>query len=603
MSQFSRLNIKPAAKSLNSIKLPYSHLTTFEFGQIIPLLTMEILPRDEINGKFNVFSRMAPLVKPTYGKFSFRTMNAFVPLYQLADDAEAVLAGKTTWEGEIPSLRYIYMNILADVFMQLSTALDPTGLSDDGYGHLVDSNGNIVYSYEYKYTDANGSVVYSVFNGAINRYCVKLLNALGYAIPQKPDFRTTSTWYSTIGQQKLSAMPLLAFAKAYNDWMSQSTRYNTSLLTSLLKDIKHNKAHSGYNYSTHSIGTSGVFTILNNIDLIYENDYFMSAWQSPNSPLSSVESINTLNVPASDFGSNTPSVVRGTANVDFVQTYTANGLSYLSQRSLDFLKSFDDWVRRNNYSGSRAVQQIYSKFGIKTDDYRSNYVHVLDTSINPINVGDVMAMADTSGAELGDYAGKGILSSNGKIQFKSSDYGYLFVMGWFAVTPMNPYGFDKSVLRVDPMDFYNAEFDGLGADAISFGELFENPIARGSDLTSSDSVYGFTERYNSYRYLRSKITGAFRDYHKDGEMNTWHTGRLLNTVRADGEMLAQHPAMENVSGSEWNRIFSITDSSVDHFYLVFDAVINALRPIQTENQVVRLGEGNLSVPRNGNEIN
>lgn len=594
MTQFNRLNIKPAVRALNSIKLPYSHLTTFEFGQIMPLLTMEILPRDEINGKFNVFSRMAPLVKPTYGKFSFRTMNCFVPIYQLADDAEAVLAGKTTWEGEVPALRYIPMHILASVFMQMSTALNSTGLSDDNFGHLVDSDGNIVYSYEFKYTDSDGNIVYSVFDNVISRYRVKLLNALGYAIPQKPDFRTTSTWYNTVGQQLLSAMPLLAFAKAYNDWMSQSTRYNTSQLTSLLKDIKHNKAHSGYNYSSHNLATSGILTILNYIDLIYENDYFLSAWQSANSPLSSVESVSSMSVPGT-----TSTIVQNSSN----NILSLSSSTSIPQRALDFLKSFDDWVRRNNYSGSRAVQQIYSKFGIKTDDYRSNYAHVLDTSINPINVGDVMAMADTSSAQLGDYAGKGILSTNGKIEFKSSDYGYLFVFGWFAVTPMNPYGFDKSVLRVDPMDFYNAEFDGLGAEAISFGELFENPIARGSDLTTSDSVYGFTERYNSYRYLRSKITGAFRDYHKDGEMNTWHTGRLLNTVRADGEMLAQHPAMEQVSGHEWNRIFSITDSSVDHFYLVFDADINAMRPIKNENEVVNLGVGNLSVPRNGNEIN
>lgn len=92
---FDVIHAKSAVKGHSKMDLSQSHLTTLDFGQIVPLLSEELIPGDKFNVKGNFFSRMAPLVKPTYGKFSFKTMSAFVPYYQVADDAEAWLAGRT----------------------------------------------------------------------------------------------------------------------------------------------------------------------------------------------------------------------------------------------------------------------------------------------------------------------------------------------------------------------------------------------------------------------------------------------------------------------------------------------------------------------------
>lgn len=92
---FDVLHVKSAVKSRNKFDLSRSHLTTMDFGEIVPLFVEETIPGDEITVNGNYFSRMAPLVRPTYGKFQFKTMSAFVPLHQIAEDAEAWLAGKT----------------------------------------------------------------------------------------------------------------------------------------------------------------------------------------------------------------------------------------------------------------------------------------------------------------------------------------------------------------------------------------------------------------------------------------------------------------------------------------------------------------------------
>lgn len=83
---FDTLHVKSAVRSRNKFDLSRTHLTTMNFGEIVPLMCEETIPGDDIKVNASYFSRMAPLVKPTYGKFSFKTMTAFVPYHQIAED-------------------------------------------------------------------------------------------------------------------------------------------------------------------------------------------------------------------------------------------------------------------------------------------------------------------------------------------------------------------------------------------------------------------------------------------------------------------------------------------------------------------------------------
>lgn len=580
MKGFDVLKVKSAVKNHNKFDLSRTHLTTMDFGQIIPLFNEETVPGDKFNISGEYFSRMAPLVKPTYGKFSFKTVAGFVPYYMVAEDADAWLAGKTSWEGVTPVQRYITMDALSTFLF----AYCCTGAGA--------SSGNC----DYIYIDSTGTANYRLWS-AQGRYWVNILNSLGYAVPQGVDKQSGSSWSANVASVKLSAYPLLAFFKLYNDYMSQSQRYNTSALSSLLQNIKFNKSVSGSYSATGEITTYGMKVMFDNLKLCYENDYFTSAWQNPNLPLSSNEGITTAAVPAN-------------INADYLTGATDDNKlhlgssSLIGQRSLDFLKSFDDWVRRNNYSGSRSVQQIYSRFGIKTEDYRSHYAEVITTEELPVQVGDVTSTADSTGATLGAYAGKGIMSGSKGFSVNVSDYGLVLVLGYFTVTPMNAYGFDRKVLRNSPLDYYNPEFDGIGADAISLGEFYANPIATSADTTLDTNVFGFTERYNAYRYGRDSITGEFRNYKNTAPMNCWHTGRNLSDVRATGNLVAQSSSVNTLPqyDSEYNRIFSVTSDVVDKFYLTARFKVDAVRPMLNLNQVPRLGEGDTVVPRNGNVI-
>ena len=589
MKGFDTLKVKSAVKGHNKFDLSRTHLTTMNFGEIVPVFNEEVIPGDSFNIDQSYFSRMLPLAFPTYGKFCFKTVTGFVPYHQIAWDADAWMAGKTTWEGQTPHNRHFTIDQLHNFIWNYCATV---------------STGVTAANCDYSYIATNGSTVYRQFDNQ-GRYWVKILNSLGYALPQGVDMQTTSVWYTTIKDTKLSAYPLLAYFKMYNDYMSQSQRYNTSALSNALQCVKYGKTITGYTPSTGAITYPLLKSLFDALFLNYENDYFTSAWQTPNAPAGTSEGVTQVGIPSI---SRSNRVVWDNddeaAQINFTGT-TVN----IPQRALDFLKSFDDWVRRNNYSGSRAVQQIYSRFGIKTEDYKSHYAEIITTDEMPVQVGDVTQTVNNAGSgnasNLGEYAGKGIMTGKNNTNIKVSDYGIVIILGYFTVRPMNAYGFDRKVLRSEPLDYYNPEFDGLGAEAIPLMEYYENP--RGiadSDTTTSNTIFGFTERYNAYRFGRDQITGEFRNYINNAEMNGWHTGRNLAAIRKAGNLVAQSTSVNTLpqTNSEYNRIFSIQSGDVDHFYLTCQFNVKAIRPMLNLNQVPRLGEGDTVVPRNGNVI-
>lgn len=583
MKGFDILHLKSATKAHNKFDLSCSHLTTMDMGQIVPLYSTELVPGDQFDIKASFFSRLSPMVKPTYGRLQFKTACFFVPYYQIDDSFESFLAANKTHLSQAAESRYILLSELYKFYID---------------GQISTTTGASATNFDLVYKDTGGATVYRLFT-LKGKYAVKVLNSLGYAIPQNVDLQTTSIWSLTIGTIKLSAMPIIAFAKAYNDYMSISQRYNNSTLSLLLDNIKKDIAYSGYYDSTnHRILKDAIYQIIDDSRLCYENDYFTSAWQRPESPIGITDTKDYGIIQPQIGGNVTDSLAN---NNGFSVNLTQGDNITISERNMRFLQSFYNFVKRNNYAGSRDVQRIFARFGVKPEDYHSNFCHLIGTSSSPVQIGDVTQTTPTA-SPLGDYAGKGILSSNYEYKYRSSDYGMLMIFGWYAPQPMMSFGFDKSVLRVSPYDFYQSEFDGLGAEPIPLFEVYASPKA--SDSSLDNSVFGFTERYNSYRFGRDKITGDFRNFDNSNPYNTWHFGRYLDNLRASGTLVAQSVAFLTMPAydSEFDRIFSVT-SGVDNFFLTCYFDVKATRPMLNLSQVPQLGEGDTNVPRNGNVVN
>ena len=64
MKGFDVLKVKSAVKNHNKFNLSRSHLTTMNFGEIVPLLAEETVPGDKFSINGNYFSRMASQAEP-----------------------------------------------------------------------------------------------------------------------------------------------------------------------------------------------------------------------------------------------------------------------------------------------------------------------------------------------------------------------------------------------------------------------------------------------------------------------------------------------------------------------------------------------------------
>lgn len=583
---FEKLHIKSAVRSRSNVKLEKYNLTTQNFGEICPLTCLELVPSDKITSmSINTFARLAPMVVPTYSSMFFKTAAYFVPYHQIMDGADAYIAGQRYSMGNLLYMRYITLEDLVDYFTSKST---------------ISTSSN----YDWKYINSSGDTVYMKLT-EIGKYGYKVLKGLGYEIPRGINNNATSgSWLTKMKTFKLSAFPLLCFAKVYCDWMMNNQRYHSEALTQALYNIKTNQDAGSTVYSADGHVSYGFIDLLiSGLRLNYETDYFTSAWQSPNTPLDGMPLIG--NMPY--FNSNSESTLFNDVKNVTLPVTVSSGVAGINQRALDYLSRFNDWVRRNSFVSTKDTEQILAKFGVKIDDYKVRFAYRLGSSSTPIQVGDVTATANSSigGVEvpIGDYVGKGILSgSHQGVDFTSSDYGMLVVMSW--ITPRVSYsqGFDHSVLRINPTDFYSPEFDDMQASPISVMEVAQcNKTQANASMDDGSKVFGFVPKYSDYLYSRDVVSG---DMILSEGYEAWHFNRDFSSMLNNNQVVAQSVAMNQMmsTDSEYNRIFTITDGLEDKFILTSKIEVKMNRPMKSLSAKADLGEGNLIVDRNGSQV-
>lgn len=596
---FQKLNVSSAVRSRSTLDLSRSHLTSLSMMQILPLFHQETIPGDSYSVDASIFSRMAPLVVPTFGRLDLKTMAVFVPYYQVDKAFDSFVSGQAKYNGYTIRPRHFLASDILKLFMA------DIGVSNSAYvervsQEAIDSGAH----FDLKETTSDGYAYYKFTK--LGKYVYKVLTSLGYQIP---------TDLSSSNTTKYSAYPLLAFLRMFCELMSQSTKVNENVLSSALFDIKTNMKNSQITINGKLVldrdgrlDGVGLHMLLNEVQLMFESDYFTTAWRYPNKPAGENYGSTPTKVTFTDAPDPfTSGVSQGEVNADNYNT-TVTLSQNLTARRLQFLQAFDKFVRRSNLAGSRAVDQIYSRFGIRTEDFKSHVPDVIKTSSMPIQVGDIMCQSDTydsatrTGMKVGEYTGKGIISGGDKFTFKASEYGMLFYIGWLQPRVCYPNGIERQCLRTSYLDYYNPEFDGMSGDVISVAEVQTNNKDRAiGGIDYDNNVYGFTEKYNDYRFGRDQITGDFKTLEA---MESWHFGRDLSLLYGAGQVVAQHDAMVKAQPNEdeFDRIFAVIDGVEDQFYLTCFFGVNANRPIANLSEASGLKPGALNLDRFGMEI-
>lgn len=592
---FTKVKVGKAADGYNKFNLTHDHMLTTDFGQIFSVNNIDCLIGDKFKINCKQFGRVAPMVFPTYGDVGMRLISCFVPYYLVGDDVESYMAGLKQYAGRAATGRYITRQNLDVLFYgsAYSSSGTPSGLPylKEDPDYEIPENPTMdtkkpPYIFLVIRPDGNTRAYRANYAG---KYLLKVLRTLGYDISGILDFTQPqgNNFGTRNGNYRLNALPLLCYMRAYADLMLPTTLYQSSPLLKYLHDVKAK--------NEDVVQSDGVLILQKLREVIplvmsvyYDSDYFTSAWQDSNSPISNlVSSIDELDV---QYGNANLDIALNTATSGRTETWLGENPNVsLSAQQLRFLRSFDNFVRRNNLVGYREYNAIYSRFGIKPSQMRSNYTQLIDIRNMPLTVGDVTATAQTEDTKLGSYAGKGFTNGDNHIEFECKDFGFFIQFAHLYVKPVYFQGFRKHCLKNNAFDHYQPEFDGVGSAPISRMELVNN---------SSADVYGWTERYNEYRFSLDQITG---DFANDEQMYAWHTGRIFDTYpTAQTDSMLKYIPDDN-GNYEFDRIFSTqnVDNPFDHFYQTWHFDIEALRQLKQIGSVQNLGVGDIVLDKSG----
>lgn len=623
-SYLDKTQVSTAITENTKLDLGHQHITTADFMQNNVAYIHEMVPGEKIDVNMESFARLNPLPVPTFGRASMRNRAYFVPFRTIfrgwndfITDAPHIWSDSKMNSALLTSVPTVTNSNLASMFLQ-------------AYAQDIDSvtDGDLMYDANVlnPLTDA-----YDIYDGQRylcftqeGRQCLKVIESLGYKI----------NW-DTSDTKSFSALPLLALGKLACDWYYPQPYTGNSEYNAVLRLCNADT-------SVLSLTYTDVYAILKLSAYVqYDSDYFVSAFDLPNQPVADAHSdFKLVNIDTAHqlfysaaVGSQSTTINGGVSNNSgaasatnrvgyadapfiepFASVLTSSGSinthtnTPISEYLLHALHAMTDYMKRHQLAGSRAFDRYLARFGKALPAEKLNRSNYLGAAMQDIQIGDIMSTSDTSGAQLGAYAGKGMTYGNGHFEFSTDEFGYFIILS--SIVPASGYfqGIDRQTLRTTKLQFWTPEYDSLGNQPITGDELYISQNTAFANIGTfntalHDKVFGFTPRYADYKVAHDYLTGNFRINSLNGTnglnaglgfnaADSWHLMRTFDDVDfANNGTLDPDAVVHSVNfmkskdWSQYKRIF-YADSSVnpqelpDNFTVIHNFEIAAYAPMK-----------------------
>jgi len=201
-------------------------------------------------------------------------------------------------------------------------------------------------------------------------------------------------------------------------------------------------------------------------------------------------------------------------------------------------------LERDARGGTRYSELVKNHFGVNFYDisYRPEF---LGGGRTPVNITPVANTAGISpSTPVGQLAGYGTSSFNNH-GFTKSFVEHGFIMGFVSVNADLTYqqGMPRNFNKATRYDIYWPSLAMLGEQEILNGEIY----FQGN--STDDEIFGYTERYNEYRFKNSQITGILRSNPTFGfaTLDPWHLSQDFGSLPILGpDFIEENPPIERV---------------------------------------------------------
>lgn len=551
------------------IHLPSRVITTNDFGFCLPIFAREVIPGDQWHLDISSFLRLSPLSVPTYASirqtvraFYVRFSSVWLPWNDFYAGRPYVNNGVSY---NIDSVPKIGNDVIVDFFASNSDEVTQ-GTSDFSALVRVSETDTVLKKFR--------------FRDDYRRMYSLLLN-LGYKL----------NWvtYSSTGQiipdgSLFSLLPILCYLRAYYDYYLPSRYTNTTTLRQIFDKVT---------YSADDLRTILGY-VRDTLYCNFDSDYFTASWLNPNSPLNQGDVQQYAFPDAST--NNTAFVYGGNQQTPELLTQVMRNQAYITQDSLNLLKSAYDWVVRQGLAGQRYFEQIFAQYGIKLPNILTRRCEFLGSTTSTVMTQDVTSTASTQVGDtvtaLGDYAGKGHAASQGSnIKLDANDYGMIICI--HNIIPDGGYvqGRNREVMHLNRYDFFQPEFDCVGMQAVRNDEIFAM-CDEGAEVTKvhqPEGVFGFLPRYSEYRRPYDNLSGDFVIDSRNTGLSSYHSFRIFSPTELADSFPSNDLTFRQIQPNRdkelpFSRIFNLTDDSFDHFICVFNIdakVFRYMRSFQT----------------------
>lgn len=507
----------------NAFDLTHERKFTCNMGQLVPFLCREVLPGDKWFCKTDLVLRLTPLLAPMMHHVDVFTHFFFVPNRLIWDDFEKFITGgndgndNTVWPHMTLSSADVLPGSLADYLgIQCADGSQPT-YSTTSVSVLPFRAYAKIFNDWYRDENLQQEVTLNTGNGLDSTTNKSILNRAW-----KKDYFTNALPWPQKGQSV--QLPLGAKAPVYSN---SASSVDTSELTTMY----------GYDTTGSKVVPGG-----NNHHQLHLDNY---------GAVSRATATNTTGTSQTKFSL-------------FADLAQATAATVNSVRQAFQLQK---WFEINAISGSRYVEQILSMFHVKTGDARLQRSEFIGGGRSPIVISEVVQQSETATTPQGTLTGHGFTASRSHtMSYFFPEHGFL--IGIISVMPKPSYqqGLDRMWFRKTRYDYYWPVFSHLGNQEIKNKEIYfqGDGVVDSNGEIVDEKPFGFTGRYDEYRYIPSSVHGDFKT-----TLNFWHLGRIFNNLPTlNSNFIECNPA---------NRPFAVKNTNVCQCELLNQ--ITAIRPM------------------------
>lgn len=218
-----------------------------------------------------------------------------------------------------------------------------------------------------------------------------------------------------------------------------------------------------------------------------------------------------------------------------------SGVSAVNINDLREASAIQRFLEKTNRSGFRYTEWLRSFFGVRPQDSRLQLPEYLGGGTVTIQFSEIVQTAEGTDP-VGELRGHGIAAGkSNRFKFVAPEHGIILTLACIRPKTMYSQGIRRQWLYNSKYDFPNPLFVDLGDQPVYKGEVYAQ-----NNPTTNLETWGYTPRFEEGRYIPNTIAGEFKT-----TLNFWHFAREFSSLPAlNGDFVTADPTDTPFATSE-----------------------------------------------------